>query len=176
MFYSKRTRGCRDLEEPRAPAFARLRLLLLPRRRRRAHPRAPGSRAAGSSERNPSLYAPQGCGVRKSTRSRRSPAIESCMACTVARTSASTRAWPETVGGWHPSFARYRRWGHTEHSCRFVRAGLAPPPFNVAERCPRMNRIHPCVTMASVALEDVLRPEVERLRTLTGHSFATWSF
>lgn len=36
------------------------------------------------------------------------------------------------VGGWHPAFAAYRRWGHTEHSHRFVRAGLAPAPFNVA--------------------------------------------
>jgi hypothetical protein len=37
------------------------------------------------------------------------------------------------VGGWHPRFAEYRRWGHTEHSWRFQRAGLAPAPFNVAE-------------------------------------------
>lgn len=36
------------------------------------------------------------------------------------------------VGGWHPLFARYRRWGHTEHSYRIFRAGLAPAPFNVA--------------------------------------------
>lgn len=37
------------------------------------------------------------------------------------------------VGGWHPRFAEFRRWGHTEHSYRFFRAGLAPAPFNVAE-------------------------------------------
>jgi hypothetical protein len=37
------------------------------------------------------------------------------------------------VGGWHPLFAEYRRWGHTEHSYRFYRAGLAPTPFNVIE-------------------------------------------
>lgn len=37
------------------------------------------------------------------------------------------------VGGWHPRFAEYRRWGHTEHSWRLYRAGLAPAPFNVAE-------------------------------------------
>jgi hypothetical protein len=36
------------------------------------------------------------------------------------------------VGGWHPRFAEYRRWGHTEHSYRFFHAGLAPAPFNVA--------------------------------------------
>jgi hypothetical protein len=35
------------------------------------------------------------------------------------------------VGGWHPRFAEYRRWGHTEHSYRFLHAGLAPAPFNV---------------------------------------------
>lgn len=39
----------------------------------------------------------------------------------------------ERVGGWHPAFAEPRRWGHTEHSYRFWRAGLAPAPFNVAE-------------------------------------------
>jgi hypothetical protein len=38
-----------------------------------------------------------------------------------------------TVGGWHPDFAALRRWGHTEHSFRFMRTGLAPAPFNVAE-------------------------------------------
>lgn len=37
-----------------------------------------------------------------------------------------------TVGGWHPKFAQYRRWGHTEHSYRFPRNGLAPAAFNVA--------------------------------------------
>lgn len=43
-----------------------------------------------------------------------------------------TRACLEKVGGWHLRFARYRRWGHTEHSCRVVRAGMAPAPFNLA--------------------------------------------
>jgi hypothetical protein len=37
------------------------------------------------------------------------------------------------VGGWHPRFADFRRWGHTEHSYRFYRAGLTPAPFNVAD-------------------------------------------
>jgi len=43
-----------------------------------------------------------------------------------------TREGLEKVGGWHPLFARYRRWGHTEHSYRFPRVNLAPEPFNVA--------------------------------------------
>jgi hypothetical protein len=46
--------------------------------------------------------------------------------------NAFSRAGLERVGGWHPLFAQYRRWGHTEHSYRFPRAGLAPAPFNVA--------------------------------------------
>ncbi len=43
-----------------------------------------------------------------------------------------TRIGLQIVGGWHTQFAQYRRWGHTEHSYRFPRAGLAPAPFNVA--------------------------------------------
>lgn len=43
-----------------------------------------------------------------------------------------TREALEKVGGWHPRFAEYRRFGHTEHSYRIYRAGLAPAPFNVA--------------------------------------------
>lgn len=44
-----------------------------------------------------------------------------------------TAAGLRQVGGWHPRFAEYRRWGHTEHSYRFYRAKLAPAPFNVVE-------------------------------------------
>jgi hypothetical protein len=55
------------------------------------------------------------------------------------------------VGGWHPRFAEYRRFGHTEHSYRFVRSGLAPAPFNVAEelddRC--IWHFHPSVARVS---------------------------
>jgi hypothetical protein len=39
----------------------------------------------------------------------------------------------KVVGGWHPLFATFRFGGHTEHSYRFYRAGLAPAPFNVAQ-------------------------------------------
>jgi hypothetical protein len=44
-----------------------------------------------------------------------------------------TREGLEKVGGWHPRFAEFRRWGHTEHSYRFYNAGLAPAPFNVID-------------------------------------------
>ncbi len=49
-----------------------------------------------------------------------------------AEFNAFTREGLDRVGGWHPLFARYRRWGHTEHSYRFPRHDLAPAPFNVA--------------------------------------------
>lgn len=38
-----------------------------------------------------------------------------------------------TVGGWHKDFATLRRGGHTEHSYRVYRNGLAPAPFNFIE-------------------------------------------
>jgi hypothetical protein len=46
--------------------------------------------------------------------------------------SAFTRIGLARVGGWHPRFATYCRWGHVEHSYRFPRNNLAPAPFNVA--------------------------------------------
>jgi len=33
------------------------------------------------------------------------------------------------VGGFHTLFAKYRRFGHTEHTYRFFKAGLQPAPF-----------------------------------------------
>lgn len=41
----------------------------------------------------------------------------------------------KTVGGFHPMFAPYRRFGHTEHSYRFVHAGLAQYPFYILANC-----------------------------------------
>jgi hypothetical protein len=38
-----------------------------------------------------------------------------------------------TVGGWHTEFAKYKRFGHTEHSYRFVNAGLMKYPFNMVD-------------------------------------------
>jgi hypothetical protein len=42
-----------------------------------------------------------------------------------------TRRGLDLVGGWHTAFAQYRRYGHTEHSYRFVHQGLADAPFVV---------------------------------------------
>ncbi len=37
------------------------------------------------------------------------------------------------VGGWHDAFAKPKRYGHTEHTYRFVHAGLSKYAFNVIE-------------------------------------------
>jgi hypothetical protein len=69
------------------------------------------------------------------------------------------------VGGWHPRFAEYRRWGHTEHSYRFYNAGLAPAPFNVATELSHacIWHLHPSVTQLSLAgdEEHIVAPERE---------------
>ncbi|MGD9991908.1 MAG: hypothetical protein AB7S69_01305 [Salinivirgaceae bacterium] len=44
-----------------------------------------------------------------------------------------TKAGLEMVGGWHTLFAKYRRFGHTEHSLRFFHLKLIPAPFIVTE-------------------------------------------
>jgi hypothetical protein len=35
----------------------------------------------------------------------------------------------QTVGGFHTLFAQYKRYGHSEHSYRFMHSGLQPSPF-----------------------------------------------
>jgi glycosyltransferase involved in cell wall biosynthesis len=42
-----------------------------------------------------------------------------------------TKKGLETVGGWHTDFAQWKRYGHTEHSYRFVNAHLQEYPFVV---------------------------------------------
>lgn len=76
-----------------------------------------------------------------------------------------TRESLERVGGWHPSFARYRRWGHTEHSYRVFRAGLAPAPFNVAQELANAFIWHspPAITFPSrIELDEDQIPPLER--------------
>lgn len=46
------------------------------------------------------------------------------------------------VGGWHDVFAIHRRYGHVEHTQRFVNAGLAPFPFLIIESALKMILIH----------------------------------
>jgi len=89
------------------------------------------------------------------------------------------------VGGWHPSFAQYRRWGHTEHSYRFYRAGLAPAPFNVAEDLTETCIWHvpPAVTRPTLLpadADEIVAPERELidselvhfpLQTISPYSF-----
>ena len=46
-----------------------------------------------------------------------------------------TKKGLDTVGGWHTMFAKYKRFGHTEHTYRFVTNGLSQYPFNLIEEC-----------------------------------------
>ncbi len=39
----------------------------------------------------------------------------------------------QKVGGWHTEFAKYKRFGHTEHSYRFFNQNLCPAPFAYVE-------------------------------------------
>lgn len=79
------------------------------------------------------------------------------------------------VGGWHPRFAEYRRWGHTEHSYRFYNAGLAPAPFNVATELSYacIWHLHPSVTPLSRQMpsdaEQIVAPERELIEQHLRH-------
>jgi hypothetical protein len=80
------------------------------------------------------------------------------------------------VGGWHPRFAEYRRWGHTEHSYRFFRAGLAPAPFNVVRELMNACTWHmpPAVTdpaslPAEAGTDQIVAPERELIESELRH-------
>lgn len=45
-----------------------------------------------------------------------------------------TKTGLQKVGGWHTLFAKYRRYGHTEHTYRFFHSGLNPRPYIVPEQ------------------------------------------
>lgn len=46
-----------------------------------------------------------------------------------------TKKGLETVGGFHTNFAQYKRFGHTEHTYRFVNNDLSQYPFQIVEEC-----------------------------------------
>lgn len=46
-----------------------------------------------------------------------------------------TRQGLDKVGGFHPMFAQYKRFGHTEHTYRFYHAGLSKYPFHIIKEC-----------------------------------------
>jgi len=46
-----------------------------------------------------------------------------------------TKKGLEIVGGFHTDFAIYKRFGHTEHSYRFVNNKLSKYPFQIVEEC-----------------------------------------
>lgn len=41
----------------------------------------------------------------------------------------------QKVGGFHDEFSKYKRFGHTEHTYRFMHAGLSKYPFNIINEC-----------------------------------------
>lgn len=46
-----------------------------------------------------------------------------------------TKAGLDKVGGFHTGFAKYKRFGHTEHSYRFYHIGLSNAPFQIIQEC-----------------------------------------
>lgn len=55
-----------------------------------------------------------------------------------------TREGIQRVGGFHTEFAKYKRFGHTEHSYRFVHAGLQEHPFvMILDAEPMLNWYNP---------------------------------
>jgi len=46
-----------------------------------------------------------------------------------------TKVGLEKVGGFHTEFAKYKRFGHTEHTYRFYHSGLSKYPFQIIEEC-----------------------------------------
>lgn len=46
------------------------------------------------------------------------------------------------VGGWNTYFAKYKRYGHTEHTYRFFHSGLNKSPFIFIEKARKMLLIH----------------------------------
>jgi hypothetical protein len=48
----------------------------------------------------------------------------------------------KTVGGWDTLFAKYKRYGHTEHTYRFYHSGLQSAPFIYADSFDKMIILH----------------------------------
>lgn len=67
-----------------------------------------------------------------------------------------TREGLKKVGGWHTKFAKYKRFGHTEHSFRYVHKALQPAPFVYSEAARKKLIIHtpPRVTKQDVATDE----------------------
>lgn len=53
-----------------------------------------------------------------------------------------TRNGLQKVGGWHTDFAEWKRYGHSEHSYRYVHNGLLKLPFNSILECKNNLIIH----------------------------------
>lgn len=53
-----------------------------------------------------------------------------------------TKKGLEKVGGWNTVFAKYKRYGHTEHSYRFFHSNLQPAPFIFSDKLLSMVILH----------------------------------
>lgn len=53
-----------------------------------------------------------------------------------------TKAGLDMVGGFHPIFSKYKRFGHTEHTLRYVNTGLQKYSFNSILECQKDLLIH----------------------------------
>lgn len=80
-----------------------------------------------------------------------------------AQFSHYTKSGLSKVGGWHTEFAKYRRFGHTEHSYRYVTNNLQPNAFICVENCLDKILIHdpPHVTHIDIDLNEmeISKPE-----------------
>jgi hypothetical protein len=77
------------------------------------------------------------------------------------------------VGGWHTCFAKYKRFGHTEHTYRFFHAGLIPSPFIFIDEARSMfiNHDPPHVTNTETVVEnpvnELIQEEEELIKQKT---------
>jgi hypothetical protein len=85
-----------------------------------------------------------------------------------AQFSLFTRAGIEAVGGWHTAFAKVRRFGHTEHSYRFVHRGLSAAPFIVIETLTGSMLWHYPTSVTGSGAGGALNPQTELSRLEEG--------
>jgi hypothetical protein len=78
-----------------------------------------------------------------------------------------TKAGLEKVGGWHTTFAKYKRFGHTEHTYRFLHSGQQEFPFvfieGLTESCLIINTPPPVTKIKIETNENELIPEEQAM-------------
>ncbi|MBW2978459.1 glycosyltransferase family 2 protein [Candidatus Woesearchaeota archaeon] len=74
-----------------------------------------------------------------------------------------TRSVLLKVGGWHTIFAKYKRYGHTEHSYRIFRKGLCPTPFNLIENCIKCIKEHKIPPVTKIKDVEVTKKRIVKI-------------